>query len=272
MIDNSFILNEFAQSEDAIGVMLQEVTSAAAEPRIIEDTGGVVRFETILQDTQPNRNKRRYPADVLTQAITSARVQELIQMRSFYGEANHPFDPDMKRQMVIDATRISHLITDITPPTNSTPVRGIVETAATSCGRDMRGLIVENRSTVAFSMRGMGGVRRAPGQDYVEVTSPLALYAYDWVTFPSHKVAYMNTQSNKQEGARVITREQAISYARDKSGNIQTLVEQMELDVESFQLTEDFMDMLIHTKNGTTARVFLESAIRNEFRSSILKI
>ena len=109
------LLAEFA-NEPLIGVVLQELTVTAAEPKVVNDTGSVVRFETVLQDTKPNRNKRLYSADVLSEAIAASRVQELLRTRTMYGEANHPFTTELSRQMVIDQTRISHIVTDIRPP------------------------------------------------------------------------------------------------------------------------------------------------------------
>lgn len=265
------LLNEFSQNEQFIGVMLQEMTVTAAEPKIMSDTGSVVRFSTVLQDSKPNRNKRIYSEQVLSEAITRPRVQELLATRTMYGEANHPFDPSMQRQMVIDQTRISHIVTGITPPSNGQPVVGMIETAATSCGRDMRGLIVENKSTVAFSMRGMGGVRRVPGKDQlVEVTSPLQLFTYDWVTFPSHASAYMPNSSVQREGAAVVTRQAAMEYAVSQSKNAKMLVEQMQLEGATFNLAENCMDLIVQANGGITAKVFLEADIRTDFRKALL--
>ena len=262
------LLKEFA-NEPLVGVILQELSVMAAEPKVVNDTGSVVRFETVLQDTKPNRNKRIYKEDVLSEAIQAARVQELLRTRNMFGEANHPFTTELSRQMVIDQTRISHIVTDIRPPQGGV-VRGMIETAATRCGRDFRGLIVENKSTVAFSMRGMGGVRKVPGQDLVEVTKPLALVTYDWVTFPSHQSAYMSTDV-KHEGVAPVTMHAATEYAKDQSGNVKALVEQFELENAEFHLTEDQMNMIIHSSQAVV-KVFLESDIRQEFRQAALRM
>jgi hypothetical protein len=184
-----------------------------------------------------------------------------------FGEANHPFTTDLSRQMVIDQTRISHLVTDIQPPSGGV-VKGVIETAATRCGRDFRGLIVENKSTVAFSMRGMGGVRKVPGQDLVEVTKPLALVTYDWVTFPSHQSAYMSTDV-KHEGYAPVTARSATEYAKDQSRNVKALVEQFELENAEFHLTEDQMNMIV-TSSQAVVKVFLEEDIRQQFRQAML--
>ena len=262
------LLKEFA-NEPLVGVILQELSVMAAEPKVVNDTGSVVRFETVLQDTKPNRNKRIYKEDVLSEAIQAARVQELLRTRNMFGEANHPFTTELSRQMVIDQTRISHIVTDIRPPQGGV-VRGMIETAATRCGRDFRGLIVENKSTVAFSMRGMGGVRKVPGQDLVEVTKPLALVTYDWVTFPSHQSAYMSTDV-KHEGVAPVTMRAATEYAKDQSGNVKALVEQFELENAEFHLTEDQMNMIIHSSQAVV-KVFLEDDVRAEFRQAALRM
>ena len=262
------LLKEFA-NEPLIGVVLQELTVQAAEPKVMNDTGTVVRFESVLQDTKPNRNKRLYSADVLGEAIQASRVQELLRTRNMFGEANHPFTTDLSRQMVIDQTRISHLVTDIQPPSGGV-VKGVIETAATRCGRDFRGLIVENKSTVAFSMRGMGGVRKVPGQDLVEVTKPLALVTYDWVTFPSHSSAYADS-TIKHEGAALVTTRAATEYVKEQSGNVKALVEQFELENPEFELTEDAMNMIVRS-NQAVVKIFLEADIRQDFRSAMQKL
>ena len=263
------LLSEFA-GEQLIGAVLQELTVTSAEAKVIKDTGSVVTFETVLQDTKPNRNKRIYGPDVLSEAIAADRVQELLRTRTMFGEANHPFNSDMSRQMVIDQTRISHLVTDLRRPDSGGIVRGVIETAATSCGRDFRGLIVENKSTAAFSMRGMGGVRKVAGKDnLVEVTKPLALFTYDWVTFPSHKSAYMDQNAVKHEGVALVTATRATEYARDQSNNVRMLVEQLELSNAHFSLTDEQQNILIHS-NEAVVKVFLEADIRAEFRSAMM--
>ena len=262
-------LKEFS-NEPLVGVVLQEMTVEAAEPKVTKDTGSVVRFETVLQDTKPNRNKRIYGEDVLSEAIQASRVQELLRTRTMFGEANHPFTEDLKRQMVIDQTRISHLITDVQAPKGGV-VRGVIETAATRCGRDFRGLIVENKSTVAFSMRGMGGVKRVPGKDLLEVTKPLALLTYDWVTFPSHQSAYMDSSRVQHEGAMALTARAAAEYAKDQSGNVRSLVEQFELVDPELQLSEDQASVLI-TSGTAIVRAFLEEDLRHEFRSAAMRL
>jgi hypothetical protein len=261
------LLLEFSRGEGALaGVLLQELAVAAATPKIMEDTGEILRFQSTLQDVNPNRNRRLYTEDVLSHAIAAPPVQERLRTRTMYGEANHPFSDDLKRQMIVDGTRVSHLTVGLEQPKNGV-VRGIVETAATQTGRDMRGLIVHNKSTVAFSMRGMGGIRRVPGKDLVEVTKPLCLVTYDWVTYPSHQTAYMDTL---HEGhVAFVGHDEALAYAKDQSANYRSIMEQGEFEPDGLVLTEDQRAIIVRS-GRTVVASFLESDIRREFRAALL--
>jgi hypothetical protein len=163
---------------------------------------------------------------------------------------------------------VSHVITEIAVPRNGI-VRGKVETAATRVGRDIRGLLVENGLNLAFSMRGMGGVRRVPGKDLVEVTSPLALVTYDIVTYPSHQSAYMDALN---EGYMVPVRlDAATAYACDQSINFKALTEQLELGpVDDVRLTPDHAALVVRS-GQTIVASFLEKDIRQDFRRAILR-
>jgi hypothetical protein len=264
--DGNELLLEFAEAEgNLVGVLLQELAVAATRPKITSDTGTVCRFEATLQDVSPNRNRRMYTEDVLASALASPQIKEKLRTRTMFGEANHPFLKDVERQMVVDHTRISHLVTAISPLKNGI-VRGHVETAATAVGRDYRGLIVENGSMAAFSMRGIGGVRRVPGKDLVEVTKPLALISYDSVTYPSHQNAYMDTLNETHVAP--VTVDQATAYACDQSGNFQALMEQFELIPDELRLTADNRAMVVRS-GQTVIAAFLEKDIRTEFRTAL---
>jgi hypothetical protein len=255
------LFHELASGEPVVGFLLQELAVVEARPEIQSDNGSVCSFACTLQDYGDNRNKRRYSRDVLESAIASPSVQERLRTRTLYGEASHPFDDNMKRQLSIDMTRVSHLVTGLQAGQGS--VRGTVQTAATSVGRDMRGLIVENNSTVAFSMRGAGAARRVPGKDLVEVTKPLVLVTYDWVTYPSHASAYMD-----KGGIAPIPRQEAASWALDQSANVRSLVEQWELESPDARLTEDQAGLILRSGRKVVVAL-LEADVRAEFRGAL---
>lgn len=148
-----------------------------------------VEFVTTLQEADaPNRNGRVYPKKVLEQALQSPYVQERIKTNSFIGEANHPLDTSVQRQMSIDLRNAAFIIKEFWWEGNLLKAR--CETANTSVGHDMKGLI-EQGVQVAFSLRAQGNVHTNPVSGLVEVESPLQICTYDWVLCPSHSKAFM---------------------------------------------------------------------------------
>jgi hypothetical protein len=258
------VLNEFS-NPNVVGFYIQENT-IESEVDIIEDTGDVCRFNATLQSCDiGNRNRRKYPYTVLREAILSPNIQERLETRTLYGECSHPFSEDINRQMVVDLKRVSHLITSLSVPAKKNDlVTGVVETAATSAGKDMYGLITKNKSRVAFSMRGFGNVRRDTANNLDEVTGKLALIGWDWVTYPSHKEAYMRLKENG--GIVPVTRTDLEKFIMHESGNVRAILESFNIDNPSISLTEDKAAAIIKD-NNRTIKTFLESNLRAEFRS-----
>jgi hypothetical protein len=148
-----------------------------------------VEFITTLQEADaPNRNGRVYPKKVLEAALQSPYVQERLRTSSFIGEANHPLDTSVQRQMSVDLRNAAFIIKEFWWEGNLLKAR--CETANTAVGHDMRGLI-EQGVQVAFSLRAQGNVHTNPATGLVEVESPLQICTYDWVLCPSHSKAFM---------------------------------------------------------------------------------
>jgi len=157
-------------------IVCEEFTSST--PSILAEENKSITFEAILQEADaPNRNKRIYGKDVLTRALENPTVKEKIANKCFYGEAGHPLSEDIKRQAYIDQSRISHIVTSVKWEGNL--LKGIVETAQTATGYDMRGLIRQG-SKVSFSMRALGNVIKEEGA-FKRVYDPLMIIGYDWV-------------------------------------------------------------------------------------------
>jgi hypothetical protein len=161
------------------GYMISEDVTTSV-PKVLSDKSGeVTRIETILQEGDlPNRNKRVYATNFLKKSLTADYVQERLRTKSWVGEAGHPLTPTVERQLYIDQSNISHLITKIWWEGNL--LKGIVECALTDRGRDMQGLVRQGMQ-VAFSMRGFGPVSEKKG-DIVYVKDPLHILTYDWIS------------------------------------------------------------------------------------------
>lgn len=148
-----------------------------------------VEFITVLQESdRPNRNGRIYPKAILEKALNAPHIKERLETNTWYGEAGHPFDSSVQRQMTIDMRNIAFIIKEIWWEGNL--LKGRLETAATAVGRDMKGLI-EQGCKVAFSLRAQGNVHTNPVTGLVEVEDGLQILGYDWVQTPSHAKAFM---------------------------------------------------------------------------------
>ena len=75
----------------------------------------------------------------------------------------------------------------------------------------------------------------------------------------------------KHEGYAPVTARSATEYAKDQSRNVKALVEQFELENAEFHLTEDQMNMIIHSSQAVV-KVFLEEDVRAEFRQAALRM
>lgn len=165
--------------ENIKGYMISEAETTSV-PKILNDkSGSVTTIEAVLQEGDlQNRNRRVYPTNVIKKALTSDYVQERLKTKSWYGEAGHPLAPTVERQLYVDQSNISHIITKTWWEGNL--LKGIVECALTERGRDMQGLIRQG-SQVAFSMRGYGPISEKKG-DITYIKDPLHILCYDWVS------------------------------------------------------------------------------------------
>lgn len=234
----------------------------------------VVKFEAELQEADaPNRNGRIYDRAAIVSALNHYSIKEKLKHKTFYGEASHPLSSDVKRQMYIDQSNISHIVDSVRWEGNH--LLGLVETANTNTGNNMAGLIRQG-SDVAFSMRGIGTAIVKEGS-YQRVKSPLYIVSYDWVVIPSHANSYMqhilgeDTQSsiNKHMGIKDINMTDALEYVSKNSENVHAMVESFgfSTDVEkNMSISEDNSVLTVKQENEGL-KIFLENSIRSNLDS-----
>jgi len=264
------------------GFLIVEDSSVSSLPQILADNNRSVMVEVVLQEAEtPNRNGRIYARDALFNALNGPMIQEKLAKKTFYGEAGHPLSDDVKRQAYIDQSNISHIITKFNFDKNL--IRGIVETANTRAGSDMKGLIRQG-SQVAFSMRGLGNVIKEEGS-YKRVCDPLMIISYDWVVFPSHPNAYMQkkltestayyereVESLNENANPIITFDmrQLLQYVTETSQQVKTLSENFEMEIKKdmSNVSLDQKNKMLSIKEGNDVlKVFLENSIKNELDS-----
>jgi hypothetical protein len=143
----------------------------------------------VLQEAdKPNRNGRIYPKAVLEKALNAPNIRERLETKTWFGEAGHPLDSSVQRQMTIDLRNVAFIIKEIWWEGNL--LKGRIETANTACGRDMKGLM-EQGCKVAFSLRAQGNVHTNPTTGIIEVEDGLQILGYDFVQVPSHAKAFL---------------------------------------------------------------------------------
>lgn len=135
-----------------------------------------------LQGNIPNRNGRRYNADILEKEV-SRYVSENVSKGRAYGELGHPDGPS------INLDRVSHIITSLVREGDN--FIGKAKISSTPMGKIVEGLLSDG-AQLGVSSRGMGSLKE--GKDGVmEVQEDFYLAtAADIVADPSAPDAFVN--------------------------------------------------------------------------------
>ena len=99
------------ERDRVIAYLLAEDISIEPNMKIISDNSKCIKISADLQDTSElNRNKRRYPTNVVRDALKRENIQELIANGDWCGEAGHPIDPTIQRQTTVLKSNVSHRV------------------------------------------------------------------------------------------------------------------------------------------------------------------
>jgi len=210
---------------------------------------GKVIAETVFQtlDTT-NRNNRLYETSAVTEALKSDVMKERLEKRTFGGELDHPIPTEDKvftpiRHTTLLFKEMSHIIPEI--GVSGKVVEGVFETTSTHNGYTMAGLVSDG-VIVGFSLRAVGdNVKRIGNVEYVQ--APITMIAYDCVSFPSHKQAYLKEIKLQLE-----------------QGKINEYLQQYKLEgfcalLEHLSLTKGEKQLLYESANKTqTPKILLE--------------
>lgn len=266
------------------GYLITEAATTGISPRIVHDSEVTTKFVAEIQEAEaPNRNGRIYSKEALDSAIRHYSIQEKLKNKALVCEAGHPLSDDPRRQMYIDQTNISHIITDIWWEGNRLMAK--IETANTRVGRDMQGLIRQG-SKVAFSMRGMSDNVKKDGQ-YTRVGSPLMITCWDWVILPSHPNSYMVQEGVEQKVSPSIKADEKVltegvltpynagdllKFVTESSQNVQDVVDAFGFKFNLDNVTYGEDQMLSIKENNETLKIFLEENLKSELDDYYSKI
>lgn len=243
---------------------------------------GEVVIEAKLQDFfKRNRNGRIY-GEALKAALRTSELMELMNAKSWFGEAGHPADKELTRQVTIDPTLISHEIRSIW--IDGDTLYAYIHTIPGRYGEQFKEMI-KRGTKVAFSLRAVGNVRKL--QDgTMEVVAPMRVVTYDWVILPSHQCAYQqkivsesaiscieDSYRNEVMQESAIFEKINIGKVLSESKNVSEISKQLEFMYESITLSKDKTHAILKEKDGSaTLYVKLEEYITNKINSQMASL
>lgn len=133
-----------------------------------------------LQGDITNRNKRRYPMEMLRDKVKSY-IKEFVEQKRAFGELGHPDGP------TINLERVSHMITELKQ--SGKDFVGKAKIMDTPYGKIVKNLIDEG-AKLGVSSRGIGSIEEKNGVNVVKDDFRLATAA-DIVADPSAPEAFV---------------------------------------------------------------------------------
>lgn len=271
-----------------IGHVILEDSYMPQDTKIISNKNGSPIGEACLQEAEEeNRNGRWYITEDLVREQNCARTKELLAAGYMLGEAGHPTDSSIVRQQTIDPkeTAVRYLKFWMEGPKWMAHYTGTNNAYGEAVKKDML-----EGCRPAFSMRSLGTLQQMNGRNTVR---DLKYITHDFVIFPSHPGAYTTKLVHESAGLDIspstfleaavyekrhnrpsnrpslipIYNEEVISYIKQESANLNSIIEQFEVFYESIDLTPSKNAVILTSKNGDKFYVNLETYIKNDIES-----
>lgn len=154
-------------------------------------SGGPFVVKGVLQRANAkNQNGRVYPKAILEREAVKY-TENFIKQRRALGELDHP------ETSVVNLQNVSHNVTELHWEGDN--LMGTVEILTTPSGNILRELF-KNSINVGISSRGVGSVKRKMAEAADEVQEDFELIAFDFVSNPSTRGAFMLPTGAIQEG------------------------------------------------------------------------
>lgn len=260
-------------------VILESAPLEVPESKVISENGKRVIGEGIIQEAEEeNRNGRCYLHNDLYREIKCPRTMELLSTGNMLSENGHPMDTSMVRQQTIDPNNTVARFLKIWMDGNKVMAqfKGTNNVKGEEFDQDLREGVLPS-----WSLRALGSLNNKGGRNIVE---NLRVITWDRVIYPSHPHAYTTrlvTESTNIEIANLnninengklipITNDSVLSYIKQESANIKSLIDQIDFMYESTTLVKGNQVRLV-AKNGDTFVVNLENHIANEIQNYCLQ-
>lgn len=261
-------------------VILESAPIETPDTKIVTtESGKRVIGEGIIQTAEEeNRNGRCYLRNDLFREIQCPRTIELLNTGNLRAENGHPLDNSMLRQQTIEPGRTVAKFLKLWMEGNNVMAhfKGCNNAAGEEFDQDLR-----EGDKPSWSLRALGSLENIKGRNIVQ---NLRVITWDRVIYPSHPHAYTtkivsesaalykNNQIenvNKNGMLIPILNEDVISYIKNESCNIKSLMNQIDFMYESVKMVNSHQVQMI-SKNGDTFIVNLESHIANEIENYCL--
>ena len=277
-----------------IGTIIHEAVTES-DSTIIGERNHKAYATGILQDLEvENRNGRIYETSEMKPEIEGDRIQkELIPNGYMRGHAGHPSSTELSVQSVIDPKLCCVQFDKIW--LDGTLIRANFHGTNNEYGKAFNDDLLEGCKP-AFSLRALGSVDRSrSGKCYVK---NIRIITWDHVIYPSHKRAYtskiidpkdaaqkinesaiilpgdprkdfhkacMITESAASNGLLTpILNEQVVSYIKNESANVTSILNTFDVLYESAILVNDGRNVALTLKDGNKIMVNLEQYIQDE--------
>ena len=261
-------------------VILESAPIEVPDAKVISESSKRVVAEGIIQTAEEeNRNGRCYLYNDLLREINCARTKELLSTGNMLAENGHPMDTSMVRQQTIEPNNTVARFLKIWMDGNNVMAhfKGTNNCKGEEFDQDLREGI-----RPSWSLRALGSLSNKGGRNVVE---NLRVITWDRVIYPSHPHAYTThlvTESAAFENNKIesmnnngmlipITNESIISYIKNESANIKSLISQIDFMYESAKLINSNQIQLV-AKTGDIFVVNLERHISNEIQNFCLEV
>jgi hypothetical protein len=259
-------------------VILESAPIEVPEAKVISEAGKRVIGEGIIQTAEEeNRNGRCYLHQDLLREIQCPRTKELLSTGNMLSENGHPMDTSMMRQQTIEPNNTVARFLKIWMDGNNVMAhfKGTNNSKGEEFDQDLREGVLPS-----WSLRALGSLTNKGGRNIVE---NLRVITWDRVIFPSHPHAYTTrlvTESAALESGKIerinnngmlipITNDSVLSYIKNESANIRSLISQIDFMYESAKLVNPNQVQLV-AKTGDIFVVNLEHHISNEIQNFCL--
>lgn len=269
-----------------IGYVFLEDIHTPTDITVVTDKSNRVIAEGCLQEgEEENRNGRCYLTEDLTREQNCKRTRELLACGYMRGESGHPTDTSIIRQQTIDPSNVcvQYLKYWMDGPKWMAQFKGTNNDLGAAIDADLR-----EGCKPAFSMRALGTLENINGRNVVR---DLRYITHDMVIYPSHPGAYTtrvvsesaslyvpntnfgrlmkkkNKKISVNESVITVTNESVMSYIREQSQDVKSVLEQVEVFYESAVYQPERNRVILKAKTGDTFVVNCESYIKNEIEN-----